>query len=115
GGDRIGLTADAAEMMKLISDPRIGVCLDVGHALAAGHSIVPIEKWIDVLGPYICHFHIHNNLGNSDTHNSLGDGILNFRSIFAAAETCCNPDVTFTIESREAAPSVKWLIDEGYL
>ena len=27
----------------------------------------------------------------------------------------CTPEVTFTVESREALPSVKWLIDEGYL
>lgn len=104
-----------AEMMKLISDPRIGVCLDVGHALAAGHSTVAIEKWIEILGPYIRHFHIHNNLGTGDTHSSLGNGMLNFHNIFAATQTCCRSDVTFTIESREAAPSVKWLIDEGYL
>ncbi len=104
-----------ADMMKQIKDPRIGICLDVGHALAAGHSSVPIESWIGVLGPHIGHFHIHNNRGDGDTHSPLGDGILDFHSIISAAETNCRPEVTFTIESREAVPSVKWLIDEGYL
>lgn len=104
-----------ADMMQQIEDPRIGICLDVGHALAAGHSTVPIETWIEVLGQYIGHFHIHNNCGDSDSHSPLGQGLLDFRSIFAAAEAHCCPDVTFTIESRECAPSVKWLIDEGYL
>lgn len=103
------------DMMQQIEDPRIGICLDVGHALAAGHSSVPIETWIEVLGPYIGHFHIHNNHGDGDTHSPLGDGILDFNSIFSAAETNCHPDVTFTIESRECAPSVKWLIDKDYL
>ena len=104
-----------ADMMNQIKDPRIGICLDVGHSLAAGHGAVPIEKWIEVLGPYICHFHIHNNHGDGDTHSPLGEGILDFHSIFTAADAHCRPDVTFTIESRECAPSVKWLIDEGYL
>ena len=104
-----------ADMMKQIEDPRIGICMDVGHALAAGHSSVPIETWIEVLGPYIGHFHIHNNGGDSDTHRPLGEGILDFNSIFTAAAAHCRPDVTFTIESRECAPSVKWLIDKGYL
>ena len=104
-----------AEMMKQIKDPRIGICLDVGHALAAGHSTVPIEKWIEVLGSYIGHFHIHNNRGDGDTHSPLGDGILDFHSIFSAADANCTPEVTFTVESREALPSVKWLINEGYL
>lgn len=114
-----------ADMMKRIDDSRIGLCLDVGHALAAshsaaghcstGHGAVPIEKWIEVLGPHICHFHIHNNDGEGDTHSPLGEGLLDFHSIFAAAEAFCDPDVTFTVESRDAAASVKWLAEEGYL
>ena len=104
-----------ADMMERIDDSRIGLCLDVGHALAAGHGAVPIEKWIEVLGPHIGHFHIHNNHGDGDTHSPLGDGILDFHSIFSAADAHCRPDVTFSIESRECAPSVRWLIDEGYL
>ena len=104
-----------ADMMKQIKGSRIGICLDTGHALAAGHSTVPIETWIEILGPYIGHFHIHNNRGDGDTHSPLGEGILDFHSIFAAAETYCNPEVTFTVESRDAVPSVNWLFDEGYL
>ena len=104
-----------ADMMERIDDSRIGLCLDVGHALAAGHGAVPIEKWIEVLGPHIGHFHIHNNHGDGDTHSPLGEGLLDFHNIFAAADAHCRPDVTFTIESRECAPSVRWLIDEGYL
>ena len=104
-----------ADMMKQIKDPRIGICLDVGHALAAGRSAVPIEKWIEVLGPHIGHFHIHNNNGEGDTHSPLGHGLLDFHSIFAAAEDYCRPEVTFTIESRDCAESVEWLIDHGYL
>lgn len=104
-----------ADMMRQIHDPRIGICLDAGHALAAGHSAVPIETWIEVLGPYIGHFHIHNNHGDGDTHSPLGEGILDYHSIFAAASAHCRPDVTFTIESREALPSVTWLMEAGYL
>lgn len=104
-----------ADMMKQIDDPRIGVCLDVGHAEAAGHSTIAIEEWIRVLGPWLTHFHIHNNHGDRDAHGPLDEGILDFHSIFDTIKQHCKPDVTFTIESRNCAASVDWLVNEGYL
>ena len=106
-----------ANMMKQITDPRIGLCLDVGHALAAGHNAIPMEEWIRVLGPYLMHFHIHNNHGDRDAHGalSLEDGVLDFNEVFGWIRQYCRPDVTFTIESRDCASAVKWLTENGYI
>ena len=106
-----------ANMMKQITDPRIGLCLDVGHALAAGHNAIPMEEWIRVLGPYLMHFHIHNNHGDRDAHGalSLEDGVLDFNEVFSWIRQYCRPDVTFTIESRDCASAVKWLTENGYI
>lgn len=104
-----------ANMMKQISDPRIRLCLDVGHAAAAGKGMIPIEEWIQVLGPYLGHFHLHNNYGDRDSHSAFGDGTMDFHRIFSAIETCCGDDVTFTIESRDCTGSVRWLVENGYL
>ena len=106
-----------ADMMKQIEDKRIGLCLDVGHALAAGHDMIKMEEWIRVLGPYLGHFHIHNNHGDRDAHGglSLEDGILDYNQVFTWIRQYCSPDVTFTIESRDCAGAVKWLTEQGYL
>jgi len=106
-----------ANMMKQIEDPRIGLCLDVGHALAAGHNMIPISDWIRVLGPYLGHFHIHNNHGDRDAHGSLGpeSGILDYNEVFRLIREHCREDVTFTIESRDCAAAVEWLYENGHL
>lgn len=106
-----------ADMMKQISDPRIGICLDTGHALTAGHNQVAMEEWIRVLGPYLRHFHIHNNHGDGDSHGSLGmeSGILDFHKIFSWIDKYCRKDVTFTIESRDCESAVRWLTENNYL
>ena len=106
-----------ADMMKQIADPRIGLCLDVGHALAAGRNMIKMEEWIRVLGPHLCHFHIHNNYGDRDAHGGLSreDGILDFHEVFSWIQQYCRPDVTFTIESRDCSAAVRWLAENNYL
>lgn len=104
-----------ADMMKKIHDPRIRLCLDVGHAAAAGGSMLPIEKWIQVLGPYLSHFHLHNNYGDRDSHGAFDDGAMDFHLIFKTIGDWCTSDATFTIESRDCAGSVRWLLENGYI
>lgn len=58
-----------------ISHPAFGICLDIGHAHC--YSEVPVEQWISELFPYIRHLHLHDNLGNQDSHLALGAGSIN--------------------------------------
>ncbi|MCI8609783.1 MAG: sugar phosphate isomerase/epimerase [Firmicutes bacterium] len=104
-----------ANMMKQIDDPRIKLCLDVGHAAAAGKNMIPITQWIRVLGPWLGHFHLHNNYGDRDSHGAFHDGTMDFHQIFQAVDDYCQKDATFTIESRDCAASVAWLLEKGYL
>lgn len=101
-------------MMKRINDPRIKLCLDIGHANAARDKFIFIEEWIETLGPYIGHFHLHNNFGDGDNHLPLMEGSMNMDSIFMAIEKNCKSDVTFTIESRDAKASLLWLKEQNY-
>lgn len=104
-----------ADFMKFIDDPRISLCLDIGHAQAAGDGSIDICEWIKILGPYIGHFHLHNNYGDRDAHNSFGDGSMDMNKVFAAISEFCRTDVTLTIESHNAAGSVKWLKENDYI
>ena len=101
--------------MENISDSRIKLCLDIGHANATTASDLPIEKWIEVLGPYIGHFHLHNNDGTGDLHGDFENGSMDMNSVFDAIQKHCNEDITFTIEARECGLCAKWLKDNNYI
>jgi len=102
-------------MMEYVTDPRIKICLDIGHANATTPNDLPVEKWIEVLGPYIGHLHLHNNDGTGDSHGSFDTGSMNMHSILEAIERHCKPDITYTIEARECGSCAKWLKDNKYI
>ena len=103
------------DMMKKITDPRIKLCLDIGHAHAMTGADTPVEKWIEVLGPYIAHFHLHNNDGTGDEHKAFGDGTMDMVHILSTIDKFCPEDTTLTIEARQCLPSLQWLAEKGYI
>lgn len=92
-----------------VDDPRLGLCLDVGHVNV--YSPVPVFTWLEQWAPRLRHFHIHNNDGSWDTHSHLSEGSLPMKEILAQADTLC-PEATITLELLEAGPSVRWLLEE---
>ena len=103
------------EMMQKITDPRVRLCLDVGHAHAMTMPDYTVLDWIKELGPYITHFHLHNNDGSGDTHSALDEGTMDMKEILLAIEDCCPEDVTYTIEARKARESFIWLEENGFV
>ena len=104
-----------AEMMRQIEDPRIRLCLDVGHANTMTGENLPVTEWIRVLGPYLAHFHLHNNDGSGDSHAAFADGSMDMREILDTIADRCARDVTFTIEAREPLPCLAWLEANQFL
>lgn len=101
-----------ADIIKDVNDPRLGMCLDVGHANA--YSKISPVKWIEDCAKHIRHYHIHNNAADFDSHSGLGDGTIPMKELLLAAEalTC---GATKSLEVLEAAPSVSWLIKNGFI
>lgn len=60
-------------MMQAADNERIQVCLDVGHANLTRTSL---ERWMEVLHPYIGHIHLSDNRGMYDDHLAPGDGTV---------------------------------------
>ena len=60
-------------LMKKCADPRVRVCLDVGHA---NYSRVPLQTWILELNDYIEYIHLSDNFGAFDDHMPLGVGTV---------------------------------------
>lgn len=94
-----------------VNDPRIRICLDMGHANAA-KSAGTAEDWIERMGSRIGHFHIHNNDGTRDSHQELDRGEMDMKRLLTLAEKV-SPEATFTIESRKCEASARWL--EAYM
>ena len=75
-----------SEVLKMeidsVNDPRLKVCLDIGHAHA--NSNMPVEEWISTLGDRIGYLHLHNNHGKvsgrpsfkNDEHLGLENGTI---------------------------------------
>lgn len=104
-----------ADFISEITDRRIKICLDIGHANAMTQRDISVETWIEVLGPHIGHFHLHNNDGNRDTHGDFESGTLDMVSIFDTIENFCSPDTTFTIEARDCEKCMQWLQHHQYI
>lgn len=89
-----------------VDDPRLRLCLDVGHVNA--YSRVPVRSWLECWAPWISHFHIHNNDGGWDSHSALSEGTIPMKELLTQAIAQC-PDASFTLEVPDAAPSVRWM------
>jgi len=102
-------------ILEAAQDSRLRICLDVGHAHA--YSKRPVKEWLELLSPYITHFHIHNNDRSYDAHRHLYDTAEHTMDMAAllhhAAELC--PEATFTLEITEPEADLRWLQDQGLL
>ena len=96
------------DIVKGVDDPRLRLCLDIGHVNA--YSKVPVMDWLETWAPYISHFHIHNNDGFGDRHNALYDGNIPMREFLMRAASIC-PDATYTLELMQDEPSARWLLE----
>ncbi len=103
------------DMMKQIDNPAIKLCLDIGHANATTPPKLPVEKWIEVLGPHIGHFHLHNNDGTGDSHSAFDRGSMDMAHVLSTINEFCAPETTLTIEARDARACLEWLRSGGYI
>ena len=86
-----------------VNDPRLGACLDVGHANV--YAPVSPEIWIEVLGERIREVHLHNNDGRNDSHAALDDGTIDMRNLLAALRRHA-PNADICLECRDVSASL---------
>jgi len=83
-------------------------CLDVGHINA--YSNIEIGAWLKSLGEHIGEIHLHDNLGTSDDHIALGEGIVDYRSVFKKLLRIDPlPPLTFDMQKGEAIKSLSYI------
>lgn len=102
-----------AAIARQVDDPRIRLCLDVGHANLLSDRL-PVLSWVRELAPWLVHVHLHNNGGASDAHAPLDQGTVPVPQVLTALDTLC-PAATVTLESRDCQSCLSWLRRQGYL
>ena len=98
------------DIVKGVDDPRLKLCLDVGHVNA--YSKIPVTDWVESWAPYLSHFHIHNNDTSRDQHNPLNEGTIDMKELLEYIDRLC-PDATIALELMKARSSVQWLMEEN--
>jgi sugar phosphate isomerase/epimerase len=89
-------------------DPRIGLCIDLGHSLRAGADVVAA---IHAAGPRLFDMHI-KDLADSTSKESqvaVGEGVMPVRAIFQALITMKYPgdvDLEYEIHGDDPMPGV---------
>lgn len=99
-------------LVRAIGDPRVSLCLDVGHAYL--HPRASLEEWIDSYAPYLTHVHLHDNDGVRDRHWPIGDGYIDYKRLLPRILQSA-PAVTFTLETLLCKPSLQWLVHHGFI
>ncbi|MCQ2547759.1 MAG: sugar phosphate isomerase/epimerase [Clostridia bacterium] len=101
------------EIVDQLHNKKVKLCLDLGHANSV-NSKYKLARWISAMGEDIDHFHIHNNNGDHDSHNSLGDGNIDYEEMLDLMEQHA-PNASICIESHNLKESLDWLSERGYI
>ena len=100
------------DIIRQVDDPRLRLCLDVGHAHVC--SEIDVMQWLETMAPWLGHCHIHNNDRSFDTHSPLDQGTIPMKTFLTRADALC-PDATFTLEVTDGRRDVDWLLRQGIL
>lgn len=68
------------ELLDLLDGTDLGICFDIGHANTVGD---PVE-FAKAFSGRITNIHIHDNMGVTDEHLTVGDGNVDFPSVLKA-------------------------------
>ena len=100
------------DIVRQVDDPRLRLCLDVGHANAE-LSHTPVMEWVEACGPYLRHLHLHNNAGGWDLHDPLERGTVPMEAVLRALAR--EGHLSYTLETLQAEENVRWLLEKGFL
>ena len=87
-----------AELFQRLPSDYFGFCLDVGHRQC--FSRAPLETWLHTLGGKLGEIHLHDNDGSGDLHLPVGEGSVDFETLFTFLENH-SPFPLLTLEPHE--------------
>ncbi|WP_137933090.1 sugar phosphate isomerase/epimerase family protein [Mesorhizobium comanense] len=90
------------------NSPAVAVSIDTGHAYYAHGSTgaPPVDYYVHAAGNRLRHVHLQDADGYADRHWSLGEGTIQWRSVFAAlAKLDSNPRLIIEIKDKSKIPA----------
>jgi sugar phosphate isomerase/epimerase len=72
-------------LFDALSSDSICFCFDTGHFNV--FSFTPLNIWMQELGKYLGHLHVHDNHGKADEHLPIGCGTFPFAELFETLRT----------------------------
>ena len=90
------------------NSPAVAVSIDTGHAYYAHGSTgaPPVDYYVHAAGNRLQHVHLQDADGYADRHWSLGEGTIQWRSVFAAlAKLESNPRLIIEIKDKSKIPA----------
>jgi len=101
-------------IVRGVNDPRLRLCLDMGHANITKNGIT-MEDWINNVLPYLGHVHVHNNFGWPDSHGAPENGEMDMEALLRLIIDGA-PEATLTLEIRDTCrSSVEWMASKGFI
>ncbi len=93
-----------AQVIDEVNHPQVGHCFDIGHYAVWGNR-VSVEEWLKHFDGKIFELHLHDNMGDIDSHLGMGQGTIDFASLFKALGTL-KDDPEYCIEGMKPEDNV---------
>ncbi|MDP6776178.1 MAG: sugar phosphate isomerase/epimerase family protein [Candidatus Latescibacteria bacterium] len=84
GGRFMSRPEHIERIIREFGHPKLGFCLDTGHALVAGGPDRAGEI-LDAMAPALAAFHLADNAGYTDSHLAPGRGLVDWTAVFRRA------------------------------
>lgn len=85
-------------LVDTVDHAALGLCLDIGHQHVFSQQGAP--EWVNRMGSWLYHVHLHDNDRALDRHWSLGRGTIDFEPFYKALLQHV-PEATLSLEVEE--------------
>jgi len=87
-------------LLEVLASDQICFCFDTGHFNVFART--PLKTWMEQLGRYIGHLHLHDNFGKFDEHLPVGTATFPFERFFIALKDMkARPTITLEAHAQE--------------
>lgn len=88
------------KLMEILSGDHLCFCFDTGHFNVFAKT--PLKTWMEQMGRYIGHLHLHDNFGRLDEHLPVGAATFPFEQLFTELMALkIRPTITLEAHSQE--------------
>jgi len=93
------------DILRAVNHKNVGAVLDMAHAFLHGLSL---QKYYEEIKKYLIEIHAHNNDGQTDLHQSMQRGKIDYSGFFKTNRV--NVPVIMEIRNiKEARESLEWI------